>query len=58
MYINRALLLVLGMSFLFYPTLEEWLFHGNFPWYGIYELWLLVIVATWWNQRARGSDEL
>ncbi|MEM1113764.1 MAG: hypothetical protein AAGI11_17760 [Pseudomonadota bacterium] len=58
MYINRALLLLLGMGFVLYPTLEAWFFEDFFHWWGVYLLWLLIVLATWWNQRSRGADEL
>jgi uncharacterized membrane protein len=58
MYINRALLLVLGIAFIFYPAIEGWLLSGNMHWHRPYQLWLLVIIAAYWNQRARDQDEL
>jgi hypothetical protein len=58
MYINRTLLLLLGIAFIFYPSIEEWLAGGNFPWYRIYQFWLLVVLAVYWNQRSRYTDEL
>lgn len=58
MYINRALLLAVGVFIIFSPALEEWIFHSESGWYRPYELWLLVIVASYWNQRSRYPDEL
>ena len=58
MYINRALLLALGVLLIFYPTLEGWLLTDYTAWHRPYQLWLLAIVATWWNQRSRYPDEL
>lgn len=58
MYINRALLLVLGVVLIFFPAIEEWLFSPQTAWYRPYQLWLLVIIAAYWNQRSRYTDEL
>lgn len=58
MYINRALLLMIGVAFIFYPAIEDWLFDGGSNWHRPYQLWLLVIIATYWNQRTRDTDEL
>ena len=58
MYINRALLLMIGVAFIFYPAIEDWLLDGGSNWHRPYQLWLLVIIATYWNQRTRDTDEL
>ena len=58
MYINRALLLVVSIAFIFFPTIENWINSGGTAWYRPYQLWLLVIVAAYWNQRSRQTDEL
>ena len=58
MYIDRVLLLAVGAFMIFSPAVEEWIFHSGSSWYRPYELWLLVIVASWWNQRSRYPDEL
>lgn len=58
MYINRALLLILGLAFIFYPSIEGWLLSGATAWHRPYQLWLLIIVAAYWNQRSRYPDEL
>jgi len=58
MYINRALLLAVGVFIIFSPAVEQWIFHSATVWYRPYELWLLVIVAAYWNQRSRFPDEL
>jgi hypothetical protein len=58
MYINRALLLAVGVFLIFSPAVEEWVFHAGEVWYRPYQLWLLVIVAAYWNQRSRYPDEL
>lgn len=58
MYINRTLLLALGVILIFYPALEDWLFSSQPAWYRPYQLWLLLVVATYWNQRSGSSNEL
>ena len=58
MYINRVLLLVIGLALMFFPSVEAWLLSDYTLWYRPYQLWLLVIVAAWWNQRSRYRDEL
>lgn len=58
MYINRALLVVAGIVLIFFPAIEEWLINSPTAWYRPYQLWLLVIVAAYWNQRTRVTDEL
>ncbi len=58
MYINRALLLAVGVFIIFSPAVEDWIFHAESIWYRPYQLWLLVIVAAYWNQRSSYPDEL
>ncbi|MEH6581089.1 MAG: hypothetical protein V7754_04070 [Halioglobus sp.] len=58
MYINRALLFMLGFAFIFYPSIEAWLLNGDTDWHRPYQVWLLIIVAAYWNQRTREPDEL
>ena len=58
MYINRALLLVVGAVLIFFPAMEEWAFNVETAWYRPYQLWLMVIVAAWWNQRRSYRDDL
>ena len=58
MYINRALLVVIGIVMIFYPALEEWMINSPTAWYRPYQVWLLVTIAAYWNQRTRITDEL
>ena len=58
MYINRALLLVVVVLLVFAPAIEEWVFRSGAAWYRPYNLWLVFIVAAYWNQRSRYPDEL
>lgn len=58
MYINRLLLLVAGVVLVFFPAIESWMVSPEIAWYRPYQLWLLVVVAAYWNQRTRYPDEL
>lgn len=58
MYINRGILLLMGLALIFLPSVEDWLWQGGANWYRPYLLWLAVIVAGWWNQHSRYPDEL
>ena len=58
MYINRALLLVVGVVLIFFPVIEGWAVSSETAWHRPYLLWLMVIVAAYWNQRTRYPDEL
>jgi len=58
MYINRALLMVVGAVLIFFPAIEGWVSSSETAWYRPYLLWLLVIGAAYWNQRNRYPDDL
>jgi hypothetical protein len=58
MYINRLMLLFVGVALIFFPAVESWMINSETAWYRPYQLWLLVVVATYWNQRTRYPDEL
>ena len=58
MYINRALLLVIGIVIIFYPAIEGWMISSHITWYRPYLPWLLAIVAAYWNQRTRRWNDL
>lgn len=58
MYINRSLLLLVGLLLIFYPSVEQWMVESPSQWYRPYQLWLLAIVLAYWNQRSRYPDEL
>ena len=58
MYINRALLFLVGVVIVFLPELAEWVNGSLTAWYRPYQLWLVVVIAAWWNQRSRYTDEL
>ena len=58
MYIHRTLLLAVGVLLVFLPSIMEWLSSADTAWYRPYQLWLLLIIAAFWNQRSRYPDEL
>ena len=43
MYLNRILLLVLVMFYVFAPVLTDWVAAGGTQWYRPHAMWLLVI---------------
>jgi uncharacterized membrane protein len=58
MYINRLLLLIAGIALIFLPAIESWMIDSATTWYRPYQLWLLVVIGAYWNQRSRYPDEL
>lgn len=46
MYLNRILLLVLVLLYVFAPVLNDWVEAGGTQWYRPQLIWLLVIAAT------------
>lgn len=58
MYINRLLLLVTGVVLIFFPAIESWMVSSEVAWYRPYQLWLLIVVGSYWNQRSSYPDEL
>ena len=58
MYINRLLLLVTGIVLIFFPAIESWMIDSATALYRPYQIWLLIVIAAYWNQRTRYPDEL
>ena len=58
MYINRVLLLAFGVLLVFMPSITDWLTSSDTAWYRPYQMWLLIIIAAYLNQRSRYPDEL
>ena len=58
MYINRLLLLVAGVVLIFFPAIENWVIGSDIVWYQPYRVWFFIVLAAYWNQRARYPDEL
>ncbi len=58
MYIHRALLLAIGIFLVFLPSIAEWLTASDTAWYRPFQLWFVLIIAAYWNQRSGFSDEL
>ena len=58
MYINRFLLLTVGIVLIFFPTIEGWMTSSEIALYRPYQLWLLIVAAAYWNQRKRYPDDL
>ncbi len=57
MYLNPTLLLLLGLTFVFAPSLQEWVLSGNEVWYRPYVVWIALIVFIYWSQRGKARDE-
>jgi hypothetical protein len=57
MYINRLLLLIAGIVLIFFPAIESWVIGSATDWYRPYQVWLFIVVASYWNQRTRFPDE-
>jgi len=47
-----------GVVLIFFPAIEVWMVSSETAWYRPYLIWLMVIVAAYWNQRTRYPDEL
>jgi len=47
-----------GVVLIFFPAIEGWMVNSETAWYRPYLVWLMVIVAAYWNQRTRYPDEL
>jgi len=45
MYLNRILLLVLVLLYVFAPMMADWIAAGGTQWYRPHLIWLLVIAA-------------
>lgn len=58
MYLNPTLLLLLGLMFVFAPSLQEWVLNGGVAWYRPYIVWAALIVVIYWSQRGKARDEL
>ena len=58
MYINRLLLLAVGVFMIFLPLSRTGYSHPARPGTALSPLWLLVVVAAYLNQRTRYPDEL
>lgn len=58
MYINRGLLLIIALAFVFIPAVNTWLWAGSDAWYRPFLLWLVAVLAAWWNMQNPWHDEL
>lgn len=57
MYLNPTLLLLLALSFIFAPSLQEWVLSGHDNWYRPYLVWIGLIAFIYWSQRGKTHDE-
>ncbi len=58
MYINPTLLLLLALTFVFAPSIQEWVLSGQSHWYRPYLIWALAIAFIYWSQRGKSGNEL
>jgi hypothetical protein len=56
MYINPTLLLLLALTFVFAPSLQEWVLTGGSAWYRPYLVWIALVLFLLWSQRDRSSN--
>lgn len=56
MFINPTLLLLLALSFVFAPSLQEWVLTGGSAWYRPYLVWLGIVLFIVWSQRGRSGN--
>lgn len=57
MYLNPTLLLLIGLTFVFSPSLQDWVLNGGAAWYRPYVVWLALIGFIYWSQRGQKRDE-
>lgn len=57
MYLNPTFLLIISLTFVFAPSIQEWVLGGNEVWYRPYFIWVALIVVIYWTQRGKARDE-
>ena len=57
MYLNPTFLLIISLTFVFAPTIQEWVLSGKDAWYRPYFVWILFIAFVYWTQRGKARDE-
>lgn len=57
MRLSPSLLLLIILSFVFMPTLQEWIVQGGANWYRPFIIWLVVIVYVFITQSGGQQDE-
>lgn len=58
MYINRALLLIAALVFLFAPVVQDWVSGGEGQWFRAYIIWTVFIVIAYLGQTDRNVDDI
>ena len=58
MYINRALLLIAALAFVFAPAVQDWVSNDQAPWYRAYIIWAVLITIAYLGQRGRYHDDI
>jgi hypothetical protein len=57
MYINRGLILIFLIIFIFAPVIQDWFGNNLSAWYRPYLAWFFVITLTYWVQRKKKNSE-
>ena len=58
MFINPTLLLLLALTFIFAPSLQEWVLTGGTAWYRPFLVWFGLVLFIVWGQRIRSGKRL
>lgn len=58
MYINRALLLIAALVFLFAPVVQDWVSGGETQWFRAYIIWAVFIVIAYLGHTDRNVDDI
>jgi cytochrome c-type biogenesis protein CcmH/NrfF len=51
MRISPPLLLLMLVTFIFSPSIQEWITSGGAAWYRPYLLWVIAIIVVFWSVR-------
>lgn len=57
MYLNPTFLLIISLTFVFAPSIQEWVLSGNDTWYRPYFVWMAFIAFVYLTQRGKSRDE-
>lgn len=55
MFINPTLLLLLALTFVFAPSLQEWVLTGGTAWYRPWLVWMALVLFIVWSYRDRAD---
>lgn len=58
MYINRVLLLIAALAFVFAPAVQDWVTDGEALWYRAYFAWAALILIAYLGQKDPPANDL